>query len=252
MPRRPFLCLANAAIDPPLARTGGMTSSGDMNDDQLSMLWAFSRGDLAGPAFEKWICGQPDLEERLGEDLYLDLVSGSYSDRDELWRLRRSLDPVLSPLKQCECPAIRDLAAIPMGGDFYSEKVFESFERMIEFGPDKWWLYLSRCDRCATLWLIAQDERIYDAFLLARIDDSALAEAQAGKWPSRFLTYEDVLATGRKLSNPPRFLDPMAASLQWTVEDLLKERPDITAGEIAHLLGLSNGHASKLMRKCGR
>jgi hypothetical protein len=39
----------------------------------------------------------------------------------------------------------------------------------------------------------------------------------------------------------------MAASLVWTVEDLRKERPDISANEIGNLLGVSEAHASKLI-----
>ncbi|NIJ20781.1 hypothetical protein FHS95_002473 [Sphingomonas naasensis] len=220
-----------------------------MNDAGLAMFWAFSRCDLAGPEFDRWFSSQPGLEAQLGADLYLDLLCGNYADREALWRLRRSLDPLLTPLRQCECPTLRDLAATPMGGDFHFEKIFESFERIVDFGPEKWWLHLSRCSRCATFWLIAQDERIYDEFFLHRIDETVASEARAGRWPRRFFTYEDVLATGRALSNPPRFLDPMAGSLQWTVEDLLGERPDITVEEIAHLLGLSAEHAAALLRR---
>lgn len=220
-----------------------------MTDDQLSQLWAFSRGDLPGPEFEEWFLAQNDLAEPVGEELHWALQSGNYSDRDEVWNLRKSLALALSSLKQCECPAIRDTAAIPMGNDFYFEKVFGTLDQLVEFGPEKWWLYISKCRCCATVWLIAQDERIYDEFYFLRIDDAALANARLGRWPPQFQTYEDVLATGRELSSPPRFLDPMAGSLQWAVEDLLKEQPAISAKEIGALLGLSEGHASALIGK---
>ncbi len=219
-----------------------------MTDDELSRLWAFSRGDTPGADFERWFLAQEGLEGPLGEELHWELLAGDYADRDRVWSLRKSLGHVLDPLRQCECPTIRDVAAVPMGGDFYFEKVFETLDRILEYGPEKWWLHVSKCRQCATVWLIARDERIYDEFYLVRLGESALADAQSGKWPDHFQTYEAVLAIGRELTNPPRFLDPMARSLQWAVEDLLKERPAISAQEIAHLLGLSDANASALMR----
>jgi hypothetical protein len=220
-----------------------------MNDEQLSALWAFSRGDLAGSEFEKWFFTQTGLENALGEDLHWNLLSENYSDQDAVWRLRNAVAQALSSIKQCECPALSDLVAIPMGSDFYFEKVFETLERAIDHPTEKWWLYISKCSRCATVWLIAQEERIYDEFFLVRSNQKILNEARAGRWPQKFLTYKDVLATGRKLSNPCQFIDPMAGSLQWTVEDLLKERPSISSSEIASLIGVSPAHASALIRK---
>ncbi|KRA81639.1 hypothetical protein [Altererythrobacter sp. Root672] len=220
-----------------------------MTDDQLSQLWAFSRGDLPARKFEEWLLAQNGLEEPIGEELHWALESGDYSNRDEVWKLRKSLALALGSQKECECPAIRDAAAIPMGGDFYFEKVFDTLDQLVEFGPEKWWLYISKCRCCATVWLIAQDDRIYDEFYFQRIDEAALADARLGHWPPQLQTYEDLLSTGRKLSNPPRFFDPMAGSLQWAVEDLLKERPTISTDEIGNLLGLSKEHAMALVGK---
>jgi hypothetical protein len=219
-----------------------------MTEDQLDKLWAFTRGDTPAAEFEQWSYAQSGLEAALGEDLHWSLLSGDYANRDEVWKLRQRVADVLSPLKQCECPTIPDLGAVPMGAEFYFEKVFETLEQKLEFGPDKWWLYLSKCRCCQTVWLIAQDDRIHDDYFMVRSSDTELAEAQAGRWPQQFQTYEDVLATGRKLSNPPQFCDPMAGSLQWTAEDLLKERHNISAKEIGYLLGLSDKHASALLK----
>jgi hypothetical protein len=219
-----------------------------MTETQLSQLWVFARGDTDGVTFEQWFLAQSGLEGTLGEELHWRLASASYSDRDEVWHLRRSVAAALAQFKRCECPSIGDLAAIPMGGDFYFERVFETLDRVLEYGSEKWWLYISNCSVCDTVWLVAQEERIYDEFFLKRIGQEELAAAKSGSWPAQFQSYEDVLSLGRKLSNPPRFLDPMAASLEWTVEDPLKERPSISTEEIAGLLGLSNGHAAKLVK----
>jgi hypothetical protein len=170
-------------------------------------------------------------------------------NREEVWNLRQSLIAHLDRSKQCECFATRDVAVIPMGGDLKFERVFETLERKADYGPDKWWLYIDKCRVCSSVWLIAQDDRIYDDFFFRRVDEAVLAKAVMGEWPQHFSTYESVLSAGRTLSSPPRFFDPMAGSLQWSVEDLLKERPAISIDEIANLLGLSINHAARLVRK---
>jgi hypothetical protein len=223
-----------------------------MIETRLSQLWAFARGDTAGPAFEKWFLAQTGLEDTLGEGLHWRLASASYSDRDEVWNLRKGVAAALEPFKHCECASIRDISAIPMGGDFYFERVFQTLDRVVEYGSGKWWLYISKCTACGTVWLVAQDDRIYDDFFLRRISDEDLAAAQSGMWLDQFQTYEDVLTVGCKFSSPPRFLDAMAASLVWTVEDLLNERPPISAEEIGNLLGLSEAHAATLIDKVQR
>lgn len=209
-------------------------------------LWAFARGDTAGPDFERWLFRQDGLEAALGSDLHWDLVSADYADREIVWDLRKAVRHYLEPLKACECPAIPNRAAIPMGGDYYFVTVWATLDDVLEYGPGKWWLYFSRCRACDTVWLIAQDGRFYDEFFFIRSDAEALAQARSGQWPEPFQTYESVLAIGRELSTPPTFLDP-STSLKSIVDDLLIERPDIAAADIAHLLGLSRAQADRLV-----
>lgn len=114
---------------------------------------------------------------------------------------------------------------------------------------DLWWLWLGRCQTCHTDWLITQEERIYDDFFVVRLTpqtaDSIRNDAQ---WPQRWLTYEGVLRTGRALSRPCRFLDYMAPSLLWTVEDLRRARPDITIADMADLLGIDDSHVKDILK----
>jgi hypothetical protein len=220
-----------------------------MTDEQISELWAFSRGDTDPKAFEQWLFEQSELEEALGETHFLQLVSANYHNKDEVRDIRLALAAKIDGRRQCECPKIASIVAIPMGGDWYFERVFEPLEQVAVYGPDKWWLYISRCKQCRTNWLIAQDERIYDDFFMRRITDGQVANAKVNKWPTDFITYEKVLLIGLEKSNPPRFLDPMAGSLIWTVEDLLLERPEITVHEIAKLLGITDEHAAALALK---
>jgi hypothetical protein len=137
-----------------------------------------------------------------------------------------------------------DLAVVPMGGDDLDERVFATLDPILDHGQDLWWLYLSLCHGCRQHWLVAQESRIYDIFFLKRVaPETAEAIIESGKWPDDFSTYERVLTLGRTLCTPPRFLDPFAYSLQWTIEDLRKERPGITPREIAYLLGISQVNA---------
>lgn len=222
---------------------------------QRHELWRFARGDADLPVFEQWLYAQQGLEDSLGEGLYMSLISCQFSDKDAVWRVRETLRELLSLDEQCQCQRIRDLDSIPMGGEedddgrFYFEKVFDSLNEIASYGPDKWWLSIFRCNRCDQNWMVAQEERIYDEFLFCRIGPTEAQQALYGEWPDTFWTYEKTLGIARKFTDAPQFFDPMAYSLQVTVDDLLKDRPGITEGEIADLLGLSARHCAKLLQK---
>ncbi len=155
------------------------------------------------------------------------------------------------PTAPCHCATLPDLAVLPMESDGLYERVFATLETVREHGGDAWWLYLSRCDACGQHWMVAQEERIYDDFFLHRIDAAGAAAIVTGWWPPEFLTYEAVLAIGRRLSKPCRFFDPLAHSLVGTVQDLRKARPAITAEEMASLLGIAPGDVGRLIRAGG-
>lgn len=224
-------------------------------DQQLERLWAFVRGDEDPLEFEKWFLAEEGLEPVLGSELHWALTSSSYHDRETVWKLRRRLLDALSQFNVCECPTLRHLDHVPMGGEvdsdgkFRSDHVFETIKEIVKYGPTKWWLDIRRCQACLTNWLVAQEERIYDEWFMQRVDRATVENAEAGLWPDRFSSYEDVLSVGRELSSAGVFLDGNAASLQWTVEDLLGDRPDITAEEVGPLIGISPHHADRLMRK---
>ncbi|WP_420381998.1 hypothetical protein [Novosphingobium sp.] len=218
-----------------------------MTDDQLSILWAFARGDLSGETFEQWCFEQPELEDFLGNELHWEVVSADYANKEIVWHLRQTLADCLRALSKCECLALRDLAVVPMGGDLYQEKVFNSLDNIFVYGKDKWWLYVVECRVCLTNWLVAQDERIYDNFYLRRMNLAARQQiADTGDWPDEFITYESVLRLGRTLSNPCTFFDPHSPALVHTKADLRKERSDIIIEEIAYLLAIPVLQANSL------
>lgn len=222
-----------------------------MTAEQLSKLWAFARGDIAEITFEKWFLAQDDLEAPLGENLHWSLVSADYRDRDVVWKLRRSLAQYLGAHEKCKCASIRDLAAIPMGGDGLDERVFATMEKVRDHGGDPWWLYLSKCSECGQHWMIAQEERIFDEYFLRRVSNEAAEGILAHTWPDEFITYERVLNIGHTFATPCIFFDTMAGSLIWSAEDLRKARPEITVDEIARLLGVTPENAKRLLQANG-
>ena len=220
---------------------------GKPSAEQIDHLWAFIRGDLDPAQFEAWFFENGSLEPSLGEDLYLQLLGANYHDKEVLWVLRRDLNNCLKPLESCDCKRTRDLDAIPMGGEGRDKRFFATVQPRIDHGGDQWWLYLSQCDVCGQHWLIAQEERINDEYFVSRMTPAAARAVLEDKsWPSRFQTYEDVLAIGREHSKPCRFADDLAMSLVWSVEDLKRERPDISRHRIAELLGISVARVERL------
>ena len=222
-----------------------------MTAEQLSNLWAFARGHTAEITFEKWFLAQDDLEASLGEDLHWSLASADYRDKDVVWKLRKSLAQRLRAHEKCECASIRDLAAIPMGGDGLDERVFATIENVRDHGDDLWWLHLSKCSECDQHWMIAQEERIFDEYFLRRVSREAAEGILVGTWPDDFITYERVLNIGHTFATPCAFLDAMSGSLIWSAEDLRKARPEITVDEIARLLGVTPKNAKRLLEANG-
>jgi len=157
--------------------------------------------------------------------------------------------PMSESVTACCCSSLPDLAAVPMGGDGFDERVFATVENVRDHGGDAWWLHLSQCRACGQYWMIAQEERIFDEHLLRRLtlEQGNRISAQH-EWPSEFLTYERVLTTGHALGiRPCRFMERLAPSLVWTAQDLRKERPDISVEQIAHLLGITGTHVERLL-----
>lgn len=215
-------------------------------------LWQFARGDAKQEPFEQWLYSNDEIERSLGPELYLELISCDFSNKDSVWTIRQSIISKLDPSRNCECPTIKDLDFIPMGFEGADQKMFANLTEVLEFGEEKRWLYISRCDRCDTLWMIGQDDLYYDDFYFKRITEHEFNNAKEGQWPELFLTKERLLALGRDLSSDPIYAEADAPSLRFTVQDLVKERPSITAQQIANIMAISVEHATLLLEKNGQ
>ncbi|MBF5042267.1 hypothetical protein FGE12_07640 [Aggregicoccus sp. 17bor-14] len=233
-------------------------------DDITERLWAFVRGDVPVPEFERWVYAEPRLESELGQALFLMAISTHFTDRAEVWSLRCALAAHARgrPSPDCCCIRLRTLDVVDMGhfqapapafeaGREWSDgDVFRSLEQVAQRGDPYWWLWAARCRLCGQGWLIGQEERQNDVFCMLRLDARQLQDIVAQQqWPSDFDAYETLLRIGFDRGRRVRFAEPMTSSMNATIADLARARPGIAISEVARLLNLDLATATELARK---
>jgi len=146
----------------------------------------------------------------------------------------------------CQCDALNDLAVIDMGEH---EDALRHFAKIADRGDRWWWLYASRCESCGQVWLVAQEERQNDVFILRRLDAQTTARLiQNDEWPRELDSYEALLKIGLCAGKKVHFFDPFDSSLRCTIEDLARERPGISVSDLTTLLNLEPCLADQLGR----
>jgi hypothetical protein len=208
------------------------------------LLWEYVRGDLEQKAFEEAIYGDLANSEYFGEDLWLEIVSTDFSNGNEKFLIKQKIRAFLQNCRpqKCRCLELRDLDVIDMAGDEESE--LKTLDRIVNRGEKYWWLYLSLCRECGQYWLVAQEERQNDVFVLERINETqSFGVLENNKWPSDFDKYEDLLRIGKLFGHSVRFVDPETSiSLNANIEDLAEERPGIRLSEIKMNNGVRATH----------
>jgi hypothetical protein len=215
----------------------------------LDLVWRFVRGDTPKDEFERSIYLNSSLEEALGAERYLELVSTNFEDPDQVDAVRSSLgDFALAVSKlECLCVTLADLAVVDMGEH---EQVFAPLEERRRRGSPFWWLSLYVCRICSQGWLVAQEERHNDIFCMRRLDVPRVSRiVDGGVWPGEFDRYESLLRIGKDFGRAVRFVDPVgSSSLYATTADLARERPGITLSELCSLLNIDRAVAEKVAR----
>ena len=90
---------------------------------------------------------------------------------------------------------------IPFGADLYLRPLRQR-------GLPYWWLRAAICDACGTHWLVAQEDRLHDVYILRRLDQSeAEALDDRDRWPGDLDRYEALLVIGKAAGHGARFLD---------------------------------------------
>jgi hypothetical protein len=150
-------------------------------------------------------------------------------------------------MDQCKCATLHTLAVVDMG---QHRAIFETFERVRDRGSPYWWLHACECRACRTMWVIAQEERQNDVFILRKLEWPATELLlRDNVWPPDFERYEALLEIGRDYGRQTRFLEPENSSLRWTIADLARERPGIAVSRLAWLLNLTPETAASLARQ---
>ena len=150
-------------------------------------------------------------------------------------------------MDQCKCRELHTLAVVDMG---HHQEIFRSFERVRERGAPYWWLDAYECRACQTMWVVAQEERQNDIFILRKLDwSSKELLLRDNVWPPDFERFEALLEIGRDYGKQVQFFDIENSSLLWTMADLARERPGISVSRLAWLLNLTPETALKLARK---
>lgn len=146
----------------------------------------------------------------------------------------------------CECGRLDDLAVVPMG----RHDVFRTLRLVRARGLPQWWLGAFTCSACGQAWLVAQEERHNDIFILRRLDATEAGRLLGeGVWPPDFDRFERLLEIGREAGHAVRYADVTDSPLLHTVADLARERPGIRVSELAALLNLDPLVAAELARQ---
>lgn len=150
--------------------------------------------------------------------------------------------------QRCICSDLPDDTHINMGCEKFDWPFIATVENVKDRGGHPCWLHSARCRVCGQDWLIASDELIYDVYHVLKIAPEQAHRIECrNEWPVQFQTYEELLSRGTKLGIQCIFFDEIAGSLVWCVEELRRERPEITDREIARLLGIGIAQARRVI-----
>ena len=223
-----------------------------MTNEILSKLWTFHRLKISIADFERWVYVTSQLEFELGSERYLELISLNFKSKIDEEQIRNIISEAINSIEyQCSCIKLFQIDIVEMGID--QDNFIGTFERIKERGGKYWWLYMSQCSICKTNWLIAQEERHNDDFHLLRLNqDQVKLIHNKNVWPTEFDDYENLLILSKKAGHSVRFIDPLNSSMIYTVDDLIRNRPNINSEEIANFLNVELEVANKLLKKVKR
>ena len=97
-------------------------------------------------------------------------------------------------MSKCLCSAYADVVV----NELFAAAPANRFTRLQARGSEFWWLSLRKCPDCRQHWLVAQEERLNDVFVLKRVSDiEAKGITQEGRWPEYLQRYEELLEIGK-------------------------------------------------------
>jgi hypothetical protein len=105
----------------------------------------------------------------------------------------------------CRCEELSRVRVVDFSPVDEDELVLPKLERVADAGRSLWWLSYRRCAPCGRHWLVAQEERINDVFVIREMsDDEARDIQQLGSWPEDVNKYETLLRLGQEAGHSAR------------------------------------------------
>ena len=143
----------------------------------------------------------------------------------------------------CRCRVFHDTDV----DEFSLSSPVQRFERCRLRGAPWWWLDYRRCLDCGQDWLVAQEERLNDIYVVKRLTASEANQIiNLNAWPSRLQTYEELLIIGKSAGHSARYFD--AEETLPIAIDLVSQRLSMTNAELASLVNVSM-QAAVLLRE---
>lgn len=216
-------------------------------DKEQLIFWQFIRGDLPSKDFEQFVYNNPDLENIVGSDLYLELISTNFIVTREVFDLKDKLKRFMRknlPLS-CECIACPDEYVLAMGSEEW-EHIEQSFQEVKKHAPSK--RSLCQCSKCSQYWLMAYNTLALDVDYLKRLNNLDAENIIINdEWLKYFEKLEELITLAR--GNGYYMTDVDEFEWSYYVEELKKERPSITSFEIASLLGATEEQIIDILNK---
>jgi len=158
----------------------------------------------------------------------------------------------------CQCRKLSDLFVIPL---YNCSHIYKDLETTKERGGDYWWLNVRVCKKCGQFWLAAQEERYNDLFIIKKLNSKQYNRIiNQDIWPQTFDKYETLIHIGRNHgyimefynadeNNEISYDEEINSTLIDIVEDLVKQRPEISDVEISDLLDIPLIIAQQILAK---
>jgi hypothetical protein len=153
----------------------------------------------------------------------------------------------------CRCDDLSRVRVVDFAPIDEDELTLPPLEPVARAGVDLWWLSYRQCKVCGRNWLVAQEERINDVYVLRELSQlEASAILQAGQWPDDFSQYETLIRLGHAAGHSARFVDTRCDTLVRTTRDMLADRPTIADEVLQRLLNVSADDAAWLRQAAQR
>jgi hypothetical protein len=131
----------------------------------------------------------------------------------------------------------------------HHNETFRTLAEVRQRGQPWWWLSAYVCRECGQGWLVAQEERINDIFIMRKLRGEETEQLlENDRWPDDFDLFARLLEIGRRAGRI-HFFNPESSLLFTTTVDLAGEQPNIPLTKIASLLNLDLAAAEKLARR---